>query len=514
VSVRYIWDANYGGITFPKKKTTVLTIRARHRPYYWRATVLDRFNGTRWLEDVRPESKRQRRALTPVPAREQSSLVHQEVTVGALADDHVIGASIPIKNDLGKAAVYEGQGVARVIGGLRPGEHYGVSSYAPRPTPEQLVRVLPSYPKELTRPGSELDLAPGITAPPFGTAARDAQLFKPLTGRVLPYARLYERAKQVAGETRSPYAATVALEAWFRSTGGFTYSERPAAVPGLPPLVGFVLDTKAGYCQHFAGAMAVMLRLLGIPARVAAGFLPGRYHEDFWQVTDHDAHTWVEVWFPGFGWLPFDPTPGRGRLAGTYSSTSLGFNAAGAVKLFAGIVKGGEVFGAGGRGAGIGRPRSARDLPTGIGSPVNLDRKKHAPSLLFFLVLLAGGVASFVVVVKTGRRRLRYFTRDPRRIAVACGRELAEFLQDQRVPTLPAATFRELGRTVTDQLGVDAGGFAQAATAARYGPQREARQAAAAARKELRELKRGLRRSLDKHERARGLLSVRSLGLG
>ena len=89
-----------------------------------------------------------------------------------------------------------------------------------------------------------------------------------------------------------------------------------------------VIDTKTGYCQHFAGAMALMLRLLGIPARVAAGFVPGHYQDDFWQVTDHDAHTWVEVWFRGYGWLPFDPTPGRGRLSGTYSSTSLGFNAA------------------------------------------------------------------------------------------------------------------------------------------------------------------------------------------
>jgi transglutaminase-like putative cysteine protease len=514
VSVRYIWDANYGGVSFPKKKTTVLTIRAPHRSFYWRATVLDRFDGTRWLEDVRPESERQRRALTPAPARRQSNLVRQEVTVAALEDDHVIGASVPLRNDLGKGAAYEGQGVTRVIGGLRRNQSYGVWSYAPRPTPQELVRVLPSYPNALTRPGTELDLAPGVTAAPFGTPGRDARLVKPLSGRLQPYARLYERAKQVAGETRSPYATVVALEAWFRSTGGFTYSLQPGATPGLPPLVGFVVDSKAGYCQQFAGAMAVMLRLLGIPSRVAAGFLPGRYEDDFWRVTDHDAHTWVEVWFPGFGWLPFDPTPGRGRLSGTYSSTSLGFDAAGAAKLLAGIVKGGEVFGAGGRRGGIGGPRSARDVPSGIGSPVAPAPKQRAPSLLFFLFLLTAGVACFIVGVKIGRRKLRYLTRDPRRIAVACARELTEFLQDQRVPAVQAATFRELGGTVTERLGVDASGFAQAATAARYGPPEGARRSAGSARKELRELKRRLRKSLDRHQRARGLLSVRSLGLG
>jgi hypothetical protein len=520
VSVRYVWDAHYGGVSFPKKNTTVLTIRAPHRSYYWRATVLDRFDGTRWLEDVWHESALQRRKLMPAQAKKHSNLVPQKVTVVALADNHVIGASTPISNDLGKAAAYEGQGVSLVIGGLHRDQHYTVWSYAPRPTPEELVRVPPSYPRALTKPGSELDLARGVTAPPFGAPDRDARLSKALTGRLLPYAQLYERARQVAGETSSPYAAAVALEAWFRSTGGFTYSEQPGTTPGLPPLVGFVIDTKTGYCQHFAGAMAVMLRLLGIPARVAAGFLPGSYHGDFWQVTDHEAHTWVEVWFRGYGWLPFDPTPGRGHLSGSYSSTSLGFSVASAAKLLAGIVKGGEVFGGQTVGGiiahdpGRRNPRSAGDLPLGIGSRVTPEPKKRAPSLLFFLFLLAAGAAAAVVVLKLGRRKLRYLTRDPRRTAVACARELAEFVHDQRVPAAQAATFRELGGTVRDGLGVDASSFAQAATAARYGPPEGARQAAGSARKELRELKRRLRRSLGKYDRVRGLLSVRSLGLG
>jgi len=518
VSVRYVWDAHYGGVRFPKTKTTVLTIRAPHRSYYWRATVLERFDGTRWLEDVRPESLLQKRRLNPAP-RKLADLLRQEVTVAALEDDHVVGASMPITNDLAGQAAYEGQGVFRVIGGLHRGQHYAVYSYTPQPTPEELARVPSSYPEALTRPRSELDIA-GVTAPPFDTPGRDARLARTLSGRLLPYAVLYERAQQVAGETSSPYAATVALETWFRSTGGFTYSEQPGTTPGLPPLVGFVVDTKTGYCQHFAGAMAVMLRLLGIPARVAAGFVPGRYHGDFWQVTDHDAHTWVEVWFRGFGWLPFDPTPGRGHLSGTYSSTSLGFNAEGAAKLLAGLVKGGEVFGSG-VAAGIiahdprlRNPRSAGDLPLGIGSPVTPQPKKGTPSLLFFLFLLAAGVAAAIVVLKVGRRQARYLTRDPRRIAVACARELADFLHDQRVPSADAATFRELGGTVGESLGVDASSFAEAATAARYGPPEGARQAAGSARKELRELKRRLRRSLNRSDRARGLLSVRSLGLG
>jgi transglutaminase-like putative cysteine protease len=505
-------------VRFPKKKTTVLTIQAPNTPYYWRATVLDRFDGTRWLEDVWPEG--QRDELTPAKARKPSNLVHQKVTVVALEDNHVVGASVPVSNNLGRAVVYKGQGVSLVLGGLQRGEQYSVSSYAPRPTPEELARVPASYPKALTKPGRELDLAQGVTTPPFGTPGREARLAKPLKGRLVPYAKLYERARQVAGETSSPYAATVALETWFRSTGGFTYSQQPGATPGLPPLVGFVIDTKTGYCQHFAGAMALMLRLLGIPARVAAGFVPGHYKDDFWEVTDHDAHTWVEVWFRGYGWLPFDPTPGRGHLSGTYSSTSTGFNAADAAKLLAGLVKGGEVFGSGAAGGILPHdprrpnPRSVGDRPFITGGPVTPEPKKSAPSLLFFLFLLAAGVAAVIVLLKLGRRKLRYVTRDPRRVAVACARELAEFLRDQRVPAAEAATFRELGGTVAERLGVDASRFAQAATAARYGPPGAARQAAGSSRKELRDLKRRLRKSLSRSDRARGLLSVRSLGLG
>jgi transglutaminase-like putative cysteine protease len=519
VGVRYVWDARYDGISFPRKKTTVLTIRAPDRPFYWRATVLDRFDGTRWLERPWRETRREWSQVTPAAARNPSTWVRQVVTVGALDDRHVIGASMPMRNNVAEPKADLGQGVVLALGGLRRADHYVVSSYAPSPTPAELVRAPAEYPTALTRPGRELDIAPGVTMPSFGRSGRYARVLSLLTGRLLPYANVYERARTVAGETSSPYAAVVALEAWFRSTGGFTYSEQPGTTPGLPPLVGFVMDTKTGYCQHFAGAMALMARLLGIPARVAAGFVPGKYRDDFWQVTDHDAHTWVEVWFPRFGWLPFDPTPGRGRLGGTYSSTSLGFDAKAAVRLLSKFVSGGALFGDG-NGAGViahdpnrRTPRSAGDLPLPIGTTPP-GEKRHNPSLLVFLLLLAAVVATAIVAVKHTRRALRYLTRDPRRVAVACARELGEYLDDQRVPAPAAATMRELGVTVATTLGVDATEFARAATAARYGPPDGAAAAAARSRRELRDLKRRLRRSLGAFERARGLVSVRSLGLG
>ncbi len=517
VSVRYVWDAQYGGVRFPKKETTVLMIRAPRTPHYWRATVLDRFDGTRWVEHVWNETPLESHELTPEGALHPRNWIRQEVTVAALEDDHLIGASIPVAHNASEPVRYDGQGVAHVLEGLRRDQRYAIWSYAPTPTPQQLVRVPPSYPSALTRPGRELDLAPGATAPSFGVQGRDRRLFQLLTGQLQPYAEVYDRARSVAGQTSSPYAATVALERWFRATGGFEYSEQPRQTPGLPPLVGFVVDTKTGYCQHFAGSMALMLRLLGIPARVAAGFAPGHYRDGVWRVTDHDAHTWVEAWFRGYGWLPFDPTPGRGRLSGTYSSTSVHFNAAAAARLLAAVVKGGEVFGSGNPSGVIEHlrrgPHSAADVPVrGLNPPPPL--KRRAPSLLLFLLLLSGGLAAVIVVVKHGRRRLRYLTRDPRRVASACARELAEFLHDQRIPAARAATFHELGGTISDRLGVDASDFARAATAARYGPLEDAAGAARRARRELREVKQRLRRSLFLLDRIRGLLSVRSLGLG
>ena len=77
------------------------------------------------------------------------------------------------------------------------------------------------------------------------------------------------------------------------------------------PLDAFLIDTKEGYCQHFAGAMALLLRMGGIPARVATGFSPGGFSKrrNAWIVRDTDAHAWVEAWFDELGWVTYDPTP-------------------------------------------------------------------------------------------------------------------------------------------------------------------------------------------------------------
>ena len=515
VSVAYVWDANYNGLNFPHKVTTVLTVRAPQTlGTYWRATVLDAFVGDRWIEDLRRETPQESHELTPAAARDPRRAVQQEVTVQALADRHLVAASVPVGFNVSEPAQWLGQDVAVVPQGLKHGERYIAWSYIPQPTASALVRSPARYPAALTAPGRELGLGRGVTSPPFAERGRDAMLHRELVGPLAPYAQLLARARAVAGDTHSPYAATVSLERWLRTTGGFTYSNQPPPTPGFPPLVGFVLESKTGYCQHFAGAMALMARLLGIPARVAVGFVRGQYVDGQWQVTDHDAHAWVEVWFKGYGWLPFDPTPGRGRLAGAYSAASSLFDPAAEAKLLSSVVRGGEVFGSRIPAADVTdtrrTPRSAADV--GVQGLASVETGSNRHSLVLFLLLLALGVVGAIAVAKTGRRKVRYFTRDPRRTATACARELAEFLSDQRLSVPARATLGELEEIVREDLAVDPAPFVAAASAARFGPPPGAGEAARRAKSELRVLKRTLRRQLFVLDRARGLVSLRSLG--
>ncbi len=128
------------------------------------------------------------------------------------------------------------------------------------------------------------------------------------------------------------------------------------------------------------------------------------------------------------------------------------------------------------------------------------------------LALALVAVFAAIGLAKVGVRRLRYASRDPRRVAAACRRELADYLLDQRIDAARSATLHELGAIVREELAVDPDRFVAAATAARFGPPAGARPAARDARRELRALIRVVRARLSARERLRGLLSLRSLG--
>ena len=348
VGVRYVWSSNYQGITFPKKETIVLRVKAQKDAVYWRATTLDEYTGVGWREqvDLAPatQSAEIDEALQdptlPAAARQARNWTRQQVTVVALSDTHLVAAAAPIRWRAQSQGIlqYASNGVVVAPGGLRLGQGYTVWSYTPEVKPDELAEVEPDYPAEIA---DSFEVVPDVAFPAFGTRGRDEaveQLFAQRADDALlaEYEPLYRKAKEVVGKAKSPYIAAATLETWLRNQGGFVYEEKPEQpVDATPPLVDFALRTKEGYCQQFAGTMAVMLRLLGIPARVAVGFTSGEYDDrrNEWVVTDHAAHAWVEVYFPGYGWLSFDPTPGRGNLGGAYSTSSRDFPQGGPTAL-------------------------------------------------------------------------------------------------------------------------------------------------------------------------------------
>ncbi|MFN8186178.1 MAG: transglutaminaseTgpA domain-containing protein [Gaiellales bacterium] len=526
VGVRYAWASNYSGISFPEEETVVLRVKAADRALYWRATTLDEFTGVGWREALAPTgAPAVRKALgglldpaIPRLAKRRASWTRQDVTIEALADTHLVGAAAPIRWELAEPAAlqYTSGGVVLVPNGLKHGQTYTVWSYAPSVRPKLLAELPAAYPASVSR---YLEVLPDVPFPEFGADGRGEQveqLFSRGSGDPLlsAYEPVYRQAREVAGDAQSPYVVAATLELWFRSEGGFVYEERPEQPVGsTPPLADFVLRTREGYCQHYAGAMALMLRMLGIPARVAAGFTSGKYdaNRDEWVVTDHNAHTWVEVWFPKYGWLSFDPTPGRGRLATSYSTSSETFNQSirqlarsglGLTPTLARIanVRGEEAAG----------PTAPSSSPAPVADPSGggVSRGLAITALAVAGLLLAVGL---VAGLKAGRRRLRYVSKDPRGVSAACRRELVAFLADRRIAVDETTTLEELSEVLRRRFRVDASAFAAAAERARFGPPDGAAEAAVQARRELRALEREIRRQQSWTAQTRGALSLRSL---
>jgi hypothetical protein len=247
------------------------------------------------------------------------------------------------------------------------------------------------------------------------------------------------------------------------------------------------------------------------------GFTSGTYDEGKkeWVVTDHNAHAWVEVWFPKFGWLPFDPTPGRGRLAATYSVYSSDFLAGDAAEAAGGELTQLNPQLSEAIRSRIGRPgqESAQGLANqGRGGAVAVVRDK-GPSLVLLVLLVLGSAYAGIVGLKAVRRSLRFATRDPRELASACRQDVVGYLSDQGLELAPSLTLRELGETLDRYYAVNADPFVQHLSLARFGPPDEGRVALGRARRELREVRRALRRSLGVASRLRGAASLRSLSL-
>jgi transglutaminase-like putative cysteine protease len=131
-----------------------------------------------------------------------------------------------------------------------------------------------------------------------------------------PDGRIPKLAEEITTKAPSNYDKAVALEQYLSTHFGYTL-ELPHS-PSKDPVANFLFERKKGHCEYFASSMAVMLRSLHIPSRIITGFRGGEFNDLTGQyiVRASDAHSWVEAYFPGSGWISFDPTPAGNAPAG------------------------------------------------------------------------------------------------------------------------------------------------------------------------------------------------------
>ena len=259
---------------------------------YWRMVALPNFDGRIWSPDPEPTTLAIEPGATLAPSDTVLSPDETtEVTFTTASELALPWLPLPYPPRTTDAPLegmrWDPEGGSVVLeSGVEPGVSYTAVADEVQPTPDQLREEPIVATAETVRYTLTPDLPPEI-----GATARD----------------------WTRGQT-TDYDAIIAIQDRFTDPKwGFTYD---ATVPGSTSdeaMVEFLTQTKAGFCQQFSSTMAVMLRTLGIPARLAVGFTPGEPagSGDRLTVTTENAHAWVEVLFPSYGWVPFEPTPNR-----------------------------------------------------------------------------------------------------------------------------------------------------------------------------------------------------------
>ncbi len=218
-------------------------------------------------------------------------------------------------------------------------------------------------------------------------------------------------AEQVvtAAHATDPYHRAAALAEYLRSGPDFTYATTVTPPDPSRDLVdSFLFDTRAGYCEYFASAMAVMARSIGLPARVAVGFAPGqRLGEGIYQYRERNAHAWAEIYFPGYGWQIFESTksiPPLVRVAGSAGQTPPNDTSAGAQG------NPGSAFFQGDPGVISALP-SFRPAPGGIEvGQQPPDASARSGNAVVIMVLVILGLAVVLWRMSRTRRRWRFMT--------------------------------------------------------------------------------------------------------
>jgi transglutaminase-like putative cysteine protease len=288
--------------------------------------------------------------------------------------------------------------------------------------------------------------------------------------------RIEVKARELTSRLQTDFEKGLALEYWFRETGGFVYSLDVDIDEGHGPdvLANFLFDTESsgyrtGYCEQFATSMGVMARSLGIPTRVVLGFLPGEVGNDGRvTVTDISGHAWVELWIPSQGWMRFDPTPRSDGLNPNAAYRSLGdqlgFDIAEYFEQLpetpANLPSPGEFRGPG----DVPAPDPAGIPLLGVG--VDGGGELSLPlTVLVVLGALAAVALGAIPALKWSRRRTR-LGRLSRGDVGAAWEEIVAQLADLDRPVNPAATPNEVAADVDGSLGPLAAVYAKSV----YGP--------------------------------------------
>jgi hypothetical protein len=289
----------YGPLRGRRSGATMLQVTSPE-PALWRMQVLDRFGWRGWEVGLRSRTE------LPEPAARRLDV---EVKVEGLRGNMVVSPG-RIQSIGAEGKVTEGQGESgRVTPAPRRGDTYKVSADVVRATPDQLRNAAPPDDPRL-RAYTSLWAGSGSygVVGRFGTVPDGGPGDFRLLGQT-PFQPVLDIARQLTAGARTEYETVERVQRYLLDGNRFRYTTDVKRT-GRLPLVDFLLYDHAGYCQHFAGAAALLLRMAGVPARVAVGFATGvRTGEGQYTVRDADAHAWIEVYFPGFGWVPFNPTP-------------------------------------------------------------------------------------------------------------------------------------------------------------------------------------------------------------
>jgi protein-glutamine gamma-glutamyltransferase len=251
----------------------------------WRGLSFDYFDGRSWknTEQHRVPVSTQGRYYKLENSAQGTNWLNQTFFVEALSTDVIFAASrvLAVSLDVGHLK-------RDPAGNLYTDSHtlkklrYAAISDAIRPNPGNISDLIPIPQEILTR---------YLQLPPEDS-------------------RVMDLARQVTRNCKDRYSKAMALERYLRSN--YRYSSLLRGTPNSKdPLAMFLFAVRAGHCEYFASSMTIMLRQLGIPARLVNGFRTGEYNSigNNWTVRQYHAHSWVEAYFPPYGWIEFDPTP-------------------------------------------------------------------------------------------------------------------------------------------------------------------------------------------------------------